>query len=173
MKTKIVLFISIALMIVITIGGVIILFSAFTAKNNIEPEIKYAEFPFSLTYKVGNETITVDHTYVCEFKGIGWDTGRGFYREWDGYVKETGLENVLIVEDSKRQIFCRVGDPRYYMEDLDALPWKNKSLSPPHLYAVKKTSDFDSISVEEIKLTYNIEILSWSFSQPVENHQGG
>lgn len=151
--------------VVIVLAGIVILFSA---KKNFEPKIKYAEFPFSLTYKIDDNIITINNTYVCEFKGIGWDTGRGFYRKWTGYVKETGLENVLIVEDPERQIFCQVGDPRYYMEDPDDLPWSIKSLSPPHLYAVKKSNNFDYISVEQIKQIYNIEIVSWNFSQPIE-----
>lgn len=164
MKSKNLLFISIALIIAIILGGVIILFSA---KKNFEPKEKYAEFPFSLTYSMNDTIITVDGTYVCEFKGIGWDTGRGFYRQWNGYVKETGLENVLIVEDSERQIFCQVGDSRYYMEHSENLSWSEESLSPPHLYAVKKSDNFDYMSVEQIKQRYNIEIISWVFSDPL------
>lgn len=139
----------------------------FAKKKQYEPEIKYAEFPFSLTYSLNDQMITVDGIYVCEFKEISWDTGRGFYREWNGYVKETGLENVLIVEDSERQIFCRVGDPRYYMENSENLSWSDKSLSPPHLYIVKKSNNFDPMSVEQIKQRYNIEIISWDFSDPL------
>ena len=139
----------------------------FSAKKNFEPEKKYAEFPFSLTYSINGTIITVDGTYVCKFKGIGWDTGRGFYRKWDGYVKETELENVLIVEDSERKIFCQVGDPRYYMEHSEESSWSNETLSPPHLYAVKKVESFDYMTVEQIKQNYGIEIISWDFSDPL------
>lgn len=166
MKSKKILFVSIALIIIVILGGVIILFSA---KKKLEPEKKYAEFPFSLTYKIDDKIITIDNTFVCEFKGVGWDTGRGFYRKWDGYVKETGLENVLICEDSQRKIFCRVGEPRYYMGDEQYLYWKDNSLSPPHLYMVKKTANYDFMSVDEIKQTYGIEIMSWEFSEPIKN----
>ncbi len=141
----------------------------FSVKNQYEPKTKYAEFPFSLTYKIDGETVTVSNTYVCEFTSVGWDTGRGFYRNWIGYVKETGLENVLIIEDSERKIFCQVGDPRYYMGDDSQLSWENESLSPPHLYTVKKSNDFDYMSVDEIKQTYDIEIISWEFSKPIES----
>ena len=164
MKSKKLLFIIMALIITIILGGVIMLFSA---KKNLEPKVKYAEFPFSLTYSINDTIITVDGTYVCEFKGIGWNTGRGFYRQWNGYVKEPGLENVLIVEDSERQIFCQVGDSRYYMEHSENLSWSEESLSPPHLYAVKKSDNFDYMSVEQIKQRYNIEIISWDFSDPI------
>lgn len=122
-----------------------------------------------MTYKIGTETINVNNTYVCKFTGISWDTGRGFYRKWSGYVKETGLENVLIIEDSERKIFCQVGDPRYYMGDNNYLSWKTDSLSPPHLYVVKKSNKFDYISVDQIKQIYDIEILSWEFSKPLES----
>ena len=165
MKLKNLLFISIALTIATILGGVIMLFSA---KKNFEPEKKYAEFPFSLTYSINDTIITVDGTYVCEFDKIGWDTGRGFYRKWTGYVKETGLENVLLVEDSEKQIFCQVGDPRYYMEHSHGLSWSVESLSPPHLYVVKKSNNFDYMSVEQIKQHYNIELLSWNFSPPLD-----
>lgn len=146
---------------------IVLLFTAIG--SGCAKKATYAEFPFSLTYKLAGETITVNNTYVCEYTGIGWDTGRGFYKKWIGYVKETGLENVLIIEDSERQIFCQVGDPRYYMENGDNLYWETESLSPPHLYAVKKSNEFDHISVDQIKEIYDIEIISWSFSEPMVN----
>lgn len=157
----------IIIIFIVLLGSVIMI---FLAKKHCEPKIKYGEFPFSLTYKIDRETVTINNTYVCEFAGVGWDTGRGFYRKWDGYVKETGLENVLIAEDSERQIFCQVGDARYYMENSNDLHWSNDSLAPPHLYAVKKSSNFDYMSVDQIKQTYGIEIISWQFSKPIENN---
>ena len=165
MRYKKILFV-IVLMAIIMLGGVVILFSF---KKHIEPTTKYAEFPFTLTYNVNGETVDINGTYVCEFKEIGWDTGRGFYRKWAGYVKETGLENVLIIEDSERQIFCQVGDPRYYMEKDESESWETESLSPPHLYAVNKSSEYNYISVEQIKQIYNIEFVDWNFSNPIEN----
>lgn len=158
--------------IFIVLSAVIILASAiilFSAKKQLEPKIKYCEFPFSLTYKIGGESTTVNHTYICEFTGIGWNAGRGFYKKWNGYVKETGLENVLILEDSERKVFCQVGDPQYYMGDDKYLSWENKSISPPHLYTVKKSKNYDYMSIDEIKQTYDIEILSWEFSKPINN----
>lgn len=166
MKSKKLLIVS-TIMIIFILGGAIMLFSKY---RNLLPEKKYEEFPFSLTYKIDDNVLTINNTYVCEYGGIGWNTSHGFYRKWTGYVKETGLENVLIADDSERQIFCRVGDPQYYMETTDTQLGSIKTLSPPHLYTVKKSNNFDYISVEEIKQKYNIEILSWDFSQPI-HHQ--
>ena len=163
------LIVSILLIIIVFIailGGAIMVFSA---KKHLEPKTKYGEFPFSLTYKIGGNMITVNNTYVCKFTGIGWNTGRGFYKKWSGYVKETGLENVLLFEDTEIKIFCQIGDPHYYMLDDDYLAWEKKSLSPPHLYIEKKTNDFKYMSVDQIKQTYDIEIISWKFSNPIKN----
>lgn len=159
----------IVLSIVVILGGIAMLFSA---KKSYEPKTKQGEFPFSLTYKVNGETTTIKNTYVCVFEGVGWDTGRGFYRKWNGYVKETGLENVLIFEDSKIKVFCQVGDPQFYMGDDKNLSWENKSLSPPHIYLIKKSNNYDYMSVEEIKQTYGIEIISWEFSEPIKGNTG-
>ena len=148
----------IVLSIVVILGGIAMLFSA---KKSYEPKTKQGEFPFSLTYKVNGETTTIKNTYVCVFEGVGWDTGRGFYRKWNGYVKETGLENVLIFEDSKIKVFCQVGDPQFYMGDDKNLSWENN--------LIKKSNNYDYMSVEEIKQTYGIEIISWEFSEPIKN----
>ena len=55
-----------------------------------------------------------------------------------------------------------MGDDKY-------LDWASKSLSPPHLYIETKSNNFDFMSVEEIKQTYGIEIISWEFSEPIKN----
>ncbi len=166
MMKKLVLCIAIVLSFVVVFGGITML---FLTKKSFEPKIKQGEFPFSLTYKINGETIIADGTYVCAYDGIGWDTGRGFYRKWNGYVKETGLENVLIFEDSKGKIFCRVGNPEYYMGDNKKLSWETNALNPPHLYEEKKVNDYIYRSVEEIRETYGIEIISWEFSEPIQN----
>ena len=76
---------------------------------------------------------------------------------------------MLIFEDSKIKVFCQVGDPQFYMGDDKNLSWENKSLSPPHIYLIKKSNNYDYMSVEEIKQTYGIEIISWEFSEPIKN----
>ncbi len=165
MKKKI-LIISISVLLVVAVA---ITVSVVAIRNSYMPEIKQGEFPFALTYKINGEEKTVNDTYVCEFDGIGFDTGRGFYREWKGYVKSSGAENVLIAEDENRKIYCQVGEPNYYMGDHEYLDWETISLSPPHLYAEKKTDSFDYMSADEIKETYNIEIVSWDFKEPISN----
>ncbi len=166
MKKAGVLF-TVVIFLLLLIGG---LFFMFFEKRQFVPKVKSGEFPFSLTYKVDNgNVVNISGVYICEFDGIGWDTGRGFYRKWKGYVKETGLENVLIFEDSNTRIFCRVGDPEYLMGDYKYLAWENISLSPPHLYLKKNSNNSSYLSSEDIKNKYGIEIITWNFSEPIKN----
>ena len=170
LKIALIILLVIALVIPIILFAIVLLpwllFQVFT-HHPPAPEITYAEFPFSLTYRIGSETITVNDTYVCEFAGFNWDTGNGYYINWNGYVKETGLSGVLIVEDDDRQIFCKVGDARYYMEGPNSPRVHSESLSPPHIYPKYKKNDYNYVTTDQIKQIYDIEIISWEFSEPL------
>ena len=131
------------------------------------PQETYGEFPFELTYKINEEIITIEDVYVCEYDGVGWDEGNGKHRKWSGWIKGCGETAIFITEDSDRKIFCFVGDAEFYMND-EQYP-EGRPLTP-RLYDVKKNvSIMDSLDQDEIVTLYNIEIVSWSFSDPIEN----
>ncbi len=91
----------------------------FILKSPPVPEINYGEFPFTLTYEINGEQITVQDVYICELDYCGYDINIGPHRTWKKYVKSTGLENILITEDEERKIFCELGDDWYYMGDFE------------------------------------------------------
>lgn len=146
---------------IITLGGMYIV-----TPMPPKPEIQTGEFPFELTYKLNGELYTVTDTYICNYDGIGFNEGYGKYRKWSGYIKDTGETAVLITEDADRQIFCFVGNAEFYMND-EMYP-EERPLTP-RLYDVKKDPDADALSTYRIMVNYDIEIVSWSFSEPVEN----
>lgn len=160
-----------AVMVVLVAGfpWLIIYLGSMFGEDPPEPAITYGEFPFELVYEINGERTTIRDVYVCEYVGVGWDAGRGSYRKWNGYVKGTGLENVLICEDVDRKVFCQVGHPLYYMGYAEQLSWENKTLEPPHLYTVEKNSTADYLTLDEIKTVYNIDVLAWEFSDPIQN----
>ena len=131
------------------------------------PQETYGEFPFELTYKINGEIITVKDIYVCEYAGVGWSEAGGKYRKWSGYIKGCGESAIFITEDSDRKIFCFVGDAEFYMND-EQYP-EERPLTP-RLYDVKKNVNvMNSLNQDEIVAIYNIEIVSWKFSKPIEN----
>ena len=131
-----------------------------------EPATTYAEFPFELVYEIDGEIHTVNDAYVCEYDGIGMNEGVGKYRKWKGYIKGTGKTGVYLTEDEDRTIYCNVGDASYYMND-EQFPL----VAPvtPVLYdEAKSQSDMSYLTEDEIVKQYNIQIISWEFSEPIE-----
>lgn len=137
-----------------------------TSPNPPEPNVKYGEFPFEIVYKINGETFTLNDIYVCEYDGIAIDEGSGKHRTWNGYVKSTEKRGAILLEDEERIIYCYVGDAETYMGDQDN-GWQRPLT--PYLYAKSKISNYDILSEEEILAKYNLEIISWSLSDPIEN----
>ena len=129
--------------------------------NPARPEETYGEFPFELIYEIDGETITINDIYVCEYDGITCDTGSGKYRTWNGYVKSTGDDVVVLYKDNITTIHCYVGDAEYYMDDEkypEQRPFK------PRFYIGSLP-----ISTDQLLQRYKIRIVSWSLSEPIEN----
>lgn len=136
----------------------------FSAPNPSEPREVYGEFPFELTYRIGDDLVAVRDVYVCEYDGIGFNEGIGKYRKWKGYIQGTGETAVLVTEDAERKIYCFVGSAEFYMGD-EMYP-EQRPLAP-RLYDVHNSMTF--YSQEELLSRYDIELISWTFSDPITN----
>ncbi len=134
-----------------------------------KPEVTYAEFPFEIVYTVEGETVTVNDIYVCEYVGVGWDEGRGKYRQWKGYIKSSGEDDLILLEDENYKLACSVGDSGYYMSD-PSMPTEKFT---PHVYYIRShKSDIVSLGtmdIEQLKEQYKIKLISWKLSSPIQN----
>ncbi len=140
-----------------------------------EPEIKYGEFPFSITYEIDGERITVEDTYICEFERVYYDVETGKYRRiWNGYLRNTGKDSIEIVtltdSDNEIEIYLDVGYPELYMEneiDIDEEIY-------PIFYQVKYYSYGKSIdNLEEQYIErFGLKIIDYIMSKPIVNSFG-
>ena len=136
-----------------------------------KPEIIYGEFPFELVYSIDGEIITIQDTYVCEYDG--WDVHSGSLskvRAWDGYIKSTGADELILLEDGNLKFACSLGSPEYYMSD----PSKPTKEYTPHIYYIEDPNDFGgrssgTLDIEPLLEKYKIKLISWKFSDPIEN----
>lgn len=153
-----------------------------------KPEITKAEFPFEIVYTLDGEEHTVNDVYVCEFAGYSANEGSmRKKREWSGYVKSTGEESLVLLlqehdEDLVTTVYVGLGNERYYMDD----PWGSFSdpfedppkdafkdyENKPNLYVITDskhfTLDYNPNNYEIIE-ERGISIVSYTFSQPIEN----
>lgn len=136
------------------------------------PKVTYCEFPFELTYMHDGETITIRDVYVCEYVGTYWNWNIGNYRQWNGYIKSTHAENIVLIKDENKELVCTVGSPDYYMGDHeDGVIYPDY----PVLWLVEylETGGERSSHVsDEMKEYYKIELISWELSEPIVNSFG-
>ena len=176
----IVIAIILSLTITISLFATIILASPWLAMytymffqpNPPKPEITYGEFPFELVYEIDGEIVTVNDVYVCEFDGFSMNTGRmEKYRTWKGYVKSTEQNNVVLLHDGDLKIVCYVGNPEYYMSDPEYKgdhPYKLNILKQI-CYSFGTSTSGVPEEIDKLMQQYKIRIVSWQFSEPIEN----
>ena len=133
------------------------------------PQVTYAEFPFEIVYKLGNETVTINDVYICEFDGFAWNENNGKQRQWKGYVRGSEENYVVLHEDGNFKIACNIGTAAYYMSDpsmADA-----EEITPTLFYVRTYASGGVSsgYDVESYLEQYKIELISWQLSSPIEN----
>ena len=146
----------------------ILYFGKIFSKNPPEPKIKYGEFPYSITLRIDGETRVFSGKYICRFKGFSWNEGSGKFRQWEGSIDDTGEECILLIEDENNKVYCSIGYPEYYMGDTEAISVKYPG--EPHLFVEQKDINDQTIWLPgKIMSVYNIEIVSWDFSDPIQN----
>lgn len=96
--------------------------------------------------------------------------GIGKYRKWKGYIKSSGDEKLILLEDGKLKLACSIGDPAYYMGD-DNMTIEEHT---PSIFNIKTTDIFGGTSygvldIEPILEQYKINLVSWKLSDPIQN----
>lgn len=123
-----------------------------------KPQITYGEFSVELTYTVDNQTIETVDIYVCEYAGY---TEAINLRRWDGYMKSTKKVGFVLYDEKDTKIFCKIGDPSYYMGD---------SKEAPYPIIIKDTGALSGmITQEELFEDYGIKLVEWKTSPPIKN----
>ena len=147
------------------------------APKDPRPEITYGEFPFELVYEIDGQVITVQDTYVCEFQGYSVNEGSmRKMREWSGHMKSTGEEYVILVQDGNFYLVCSVGSPKYYMNDPYYDSYNVGGLHEPNIFYIIEPNDVGGSTsggsqeeIERLMEQYKIKLVSWQFSEPIEN----
>ena len=141
--------------------------------NPPEPTIRYGEFPFELVYEIDGEIVTVNDVYICEYTGIALTSECcAKERSWKGYVKSSRESGVFLTEDKTEEgtikIYCSVGSARIYMDDER---YGKTSGWTPKVYSIETTDRTSTTCFlgEEIMEKYHIKLISWKFSDPIEN----
>ena len=139
-----------------------------------EPQIKYGEFPFVITYEKNNEIITYKDVIICEYEGIeNLGTG-GKRRKWSEKLK-SGNEYIVLLQSKTQDLPFEIyvpipGLPEYYMGDFQRSKSEYERNMKDDRYLGYKQQDIDrSIGKEEVWEKYSIKIINIECSSPIEN----
>ena len=177
--------------IIIIIGIVFVLYAivllfvlsgafAVFMPNPPEPEIKYGEFPFVITYEINGEIKTIEDVIVCKYDGIESLGTAGKYRKWSASLK-SGKKRVVLLDNSDDnlhfQITTNVGldIPGYYMGDsrFNSKEDYQRMLSDDRYLGYiqwKNGKEFsNTITREDAYEEFGIRVISFEPSDPIEN----
>ena len=134
-----------------------------------KPEITYGEFPFRLVYEINGEQKVVEDTLICEYDGIEIDAGRLKHREWKEYLKSGKERIVLLKVDEKTEIYYNPGYGKYYMGDENGVFNHFFPNASQMRWYKGKVSSYGTISAKKLLNKYNIKLISWDYTEPIEN----
>ncbi len=169
--------IGIVLIVIIVLFYLFILSGAFAIlmPKPPAPQIKYGEFPFTITYEINKEVKVYKDIVICEYEGIeSWGTA-GKYRKWSSKLK-SGNEHIVLLKSKENgspfEIYVPApGLPEYYMGDFDKRSREDcETGMKDDRYLGYKQGEIDrSITKEEVWEKYRIKIINVECSPPIEN----
>lgn len=166
-----------ALLIIVTISCIIL---TSCIPELPDPEVTYGRFPFKLVYEVDGERITVEDTYIIEYKGWHWGFDEGSYYHWDTSVTRKlpresvsqYFDRVLVIKKSTPQIRFIIGSPEYYF-GLEEDQWYIHHNVKPGDFVINSREYTGYISEEELYEKYGIKIIEKYVSPPLVERDDG
>lgn len=159
------------------------------ATNDGIPKITEQEFPFYIEYSVNSKNFFIDDTVICKFNGLTENRGHkapSTIRNWNQKLKSTNddYSDILVIEEYQKKslfknrindcsfVYLSLGRAEYYMGESDY----KKTKTPCFYYYESFSNKNGTSSIEctvlteaQLKEFFNIEIIQFSFSPPVEN----
>ena len=189
MPTKIKVIILIAIAVIITVMSFLFIVIKFPAimdaitpnAQEIEPEIKYAEFPIKIEYTLNGEPKIAENVLICEFKEIehtSWlekvNTGVSSYRIWDSKFKDNQkVAPIVLFDNTDITIDYALGSASYYMNDHEAKEfyYPGFRVFEPHPSGERICKSFKTMEELEnyILDKYGIDIINCVLPTPIEN----
>lgn len=150
--------------------------------NPPRPEIIYGEFPFRLVYEINGETKVIEDTLICEYDGIGMDTGRGKFLKWKVSLASGNHKILLLnIEGSsgiarlkktlKQEIYYDPGPAWYYMgEHMGGNGYMHNFPNASFSEQYQDGIGANGILLEDdLFEKYKIKLISWDYAQPIKN----
>ena len=155
------------------------------------PVARYEEFPFRLEYELSGERFVIEDVLVAEFvRSVAAHWIDPAYRVWetsfldgswhdDMTSWETPRGSVILTETDEVMIRFHAGHASYFMDDLEkgwfsARGYRHQMptisiIARDERTVIAYVRPYDEF---DILLEFGIEIVTWFYTEPIENHFG-
>ena len=151
--------------IILVSAIVITMVSVLIAGISLKPVVTESEFPFSITYELDGETVTINDVYKVHYDADEANK----YRVYDGKIQNKEEDNsyyVLKTEENGRielwtQFYAdyMMGDPEY--DYFDEEPFEPRI----YYYDAQETESHD----EETLAEHGVNLISFEYPEPIKN----
>ena len=151
--------------IILAVAIVLTMISAVVAGIALKPKVTEGEFPFSITYELDGETVTIKDVYKVQYEKLG-----GYKtRMYSGEIGNRGKDNTIYVlkkNDSGRVELWTHFYPDYLMGDSEYDYYDDEAFEPKiYYYDVQETESHD----EETLAEHGVKLISFEYPEPIKN----
>ena len=151
--------------IILAVAIVLTMISAVVAGIALKPKVTEGEFPFSITYELDGETVTIKDVYKVQYEKLG-----GYKtRMYSGEIGNRGKDNTIYVlkkNDSGRVELWTHFYPDYLMGDSEYDYYDDEAFEPRIYYYDMNEAEF---SDEETLLKHGVKLVSFEYPEPIKN----
>lgn len=151
--------------IILVSAVVITMVSVIIAGISLKPVVTESEFPFSITYELDGETVTINDVYK-----VHYDDDEAYkYRVYDGKIQGKEEDNSYYVlkkeENGRIELWTHfyadylMGDPEY--DYFDEEPFEPRI----YYYDAQETESHD----EETLAEHGVKLISFEYPEPIKN----
>ena len=157
--------------IIIAIGIILSVAAYLLASIKTMPAVTEPDFDYSITYRLGGETKTINCVYTSRFSRFGNAGINPLERYYDGEYTVDGAEAsrcyTIAQKDTVELYIVATFNDSYLMGDTKHVSYG--PLEAPYLEAVDSEGySYDSDGAELLSM-FDAEIVSWEYPEPIEN----
>lgn len=151
--------------IILVLAVVITAVSVIIAGISLKPVVTESEFPFSVTYELDGETVTINDVYKVHYN----DDKAYKYREYIGEIQDKKEDNTYYIlkteENGRIELWTQfyadylMGDPEY--DYFDEEPFE-----PRIYYYDEHETEFRD---EETLAEHGVKLISFEYPEPIKN----
>ena len=151
--------------IILVLAVVITTVSVIIAGISLKPVVTESEFPFSITYELDGETVTINDVYKVHYN----DDKAYKYREYIGEIQDKKEDNTYYIlkteENGRIELWTQfyadylMGDPEY--DYFDEEPFE-----PRIYYYDEHETEFRD---EETLAEHGVKLISFEYPEPIKN----